>query len=78
MKLVIAQNWQAFEWYCKQSGEDPGDRLRTIPLIQYSDKHRINRRVCRGAKIVRVGKIDSELYKTFKQQLKKFGLEVTE
>lgn len=76
MKLVVAESWQTFEWYCKSQGIDARDRLRAIPLITYSDKYRLNRRVCRGAKIVRVGSIDPKVWKTFVHELNKHGIEV--
>lgn len=76
MIIVAAQSWRAYSQYCVAKGIDAGDRLAVIPLITGSDVHRLSPTNVRSAKVVKVGKIEEELWLHFTRHLSRNGLEV--
>lgn len=74
--VVIAQNWKAFNWYCRKNSLDALDRKVTIPLITFSDKYRLYGRDLHSHKLAVVGKIEEKLLNQFVRELSHYGIRV--
>lgn len=74
--IVIAESWEAFNWWCGKNGVSNRNRREAIPLIEATDRYRLYGRNCRGSRTVIVGWPDVHAQEVFREELQKFGIEV--
>jgi len=72
--VVIAQNWNAFDYWCSRNGISPTDRVAAIPLISYTDRYRLSGKDLTGARVVKVGTINEFNLSAFTKELNARGV----